>query len=119
MFRPISFNVIKQALEWHGFAVPQLRLMSFSDHDPDAVTAEYLAVWDEWQLDQKYFVAPGDGKLQGIAIFQQDLQACFCDDVEVRQLQWHSPHEQMSAMLYVRVDRATFALQAQLTLWNA
>jgi len=83
MFQPISFNVIRQALEWHGFPVPKLRQLSLNDHDPDLVTGEYVATWTD---DQVRAVTGYEtvylSKYADLA-FTAKLKECFCDDIQV------------------------------------
>lgn len=112
MCQPISFNVIRQVLEWHGFPVPSLRLLSFSDTDPEVVVAEYLALWPISQLPRKYFVDPVRLRFGAVGEIQRDLQTCFCQDVTVLNVVQKPVHGLLSAVLYMQVGRSTLALAA-------
>jgi len=82
MYQPISFNAIRQALEWHGMPVPVLRQLSFYDDELDGETsAEYLATWTPQQVadavahPEIYHATPL------YYLFGEKLRACFYNDV--------------------------------------
>lgn len=112
MFAPISFNVIRQALEWHSLPIPELRLLSFRDNEKEGVEAEYRAVWPEHKIPQCYFLPEPGEPMNGVDRFARDLQECFCSDVIVLECRWSDSAQRMSALLYVKVDRTAFALAA-------
>ncbi len=105
MYQPISFNVIRQALDWHGFPVPTLRQLSYTEGE-ETLTAEYRASWPEHRVPLRYFRSENwtAGK-DGVASFKDDLQACFAQDVEVREVAWSDPKQEMTALLYVTVGK--------------
>jgi len=106
MFQPISFNVIRQALEWHALPVPNLRVLSFHS-DEQRTTAEYLAIWPEHCLPLRFFERPTfSDPRDGVSRFMDDLIQCFAADVAVRQVRWSEIRQEMSALLYVEVDTA-------------
>jgi hypothetical protein len=106
MFQPISFNVIRQALEWHGFPVPILRQVSLSDLDPDAVWAEYVATWTPEQVDAIPCTEPDFPIPPALTLFIDRLQACFCEDIQVHSVERNEPSRTVTAFIYVKVDRA-------------
>jgi hypothetical protein len=105
MFRPISFNVIRQALDWHGFPVPKLRQLSLDDHDLDCVTAEYVATWTRQQVEQvaelPEFWATNVARWK----FEDTLKQCFCEDVRITNVSTNEEGATLTALLYVKVDR--------------
>jgi len=106
MFQVISFNVIRQALDWHGLPMPKLRILSFYS-DELHTTAEYGAVWPEHCLPQRFFAAPTiSDPRDGVSRFMDELIQCFAADVAVRQVRWSHILQEMSALLYVEVDTA-------------
>jgi hypothetical protein len=105
MFQPISFNVIRQALEWHGFPVPKLRQLSLDDHDPDFVTAEYVATWTPEQANAIPCSEPDFPIGPTLTLFIDKLQACFCHDVQVHSVERSEPGDNIVAFIYVKVDR--------------
>lgn len=111
MLQIISFNVIKDALKWHGMPLPNLRQLSYSEYE-HFFTGEYLARWEEWDVPVRYFFPPlHDGDPDGVARFKADLQACFCEDITVIEVEWHDlPYEYMTALIYCKVDKAVLAM---------
>jgi len=109
MYQPISFNVIRQALQWHAFPVPTLRQLSYWDYDPNEITAEYVCTWSAEQLRQHFGMAllcsmPCDGLL-----FTRQLRQCFCEDVAVLDPEYDPVKESFSAILYVTISREVIA----------
>lgn len=105
MFQPISFNVIRQALEWHGFPVPKLRQLSLNDHDPDFVTAEYVAHWTAQQVQRVTGYPPGSQATYAEGEMGARLRQCFCEDVQVADPVNDPVAHMMTALIYVRVPR--------------
>lgn len=109
MYQPISFNVIRQALEWHRFPVPALRQLSFFDNDPEQVTAEYLATWT---LEQalKAVTPHTIWHERGTQIrFMQKLKECFCEDVTAVDAYFDPLKKEFRVLLYVRLSREVIA----------
>lgn len=112
MYQPISFNVIRQALDWHKMPIPTLRELSYYDCFTDFISAEYLCVWTDEQLRQ---FAPTkllhDGSY-AYTVFANQLRECFCDDVKVVELHFDPLKEELRGLLYVTISRevANFAL---------
>lgn len=106
MIQPISFNVIQQAIQWHGLPTPGLQTLSISGMDREAMRAEYEAVWPEHVIPQRYFGPQVPEWYDGVAHFKGDLQDCFCEDVHVVNCRWDDLKQQMIAVLYIRVDRS-------------
>lgn len=104
MYQPISFNVIRQALHWHGFPTPNLRQLSHSPSSEDGIsTAEYLATWGYSLIDDFYrhksckYPSRADN-------IQQDVQDCFTGDVCVLGVGWMPATRCYFALLYIQVD---------------
>lgn len=105
MFQPISFNVIRQALTWHGFPVPTLRLLSSAVfEDSPVIVAEYRAEWRYAQFDELKDGALYNG-WQALHYIEQNLQECFCSDVQVRELRADEDLLMYVALFYVQVDK--------------
>jgi hypothetical protein len=109
MYQPISFNVIRQALDWHRFPVPALRQLSFFDSDPEQVTAEYLATWTAVQMLQQRGRASGPPTRITQVLFMEALTACFCEDVTAIDAYYDPLKEEFRVLLYVRLSREVIA----------
>lgn len=110
MFQPISFNVIRQALEWHGVPVPKLRMLSFSDYDQDLITAEYRASWafDDLANAGMGVTMPNGGLF--LADFASLVRGCFCEDVCVETVEARASTREVVAVFYVRVSKGLIYL---------
>jgi hypothetical protein len=105
MFQPISFNVIRQALEWHGLPVPKLRQLSLNDHDPDCVTGEYVASWPLTSVISVNNDYPDETYCLAVASFIHKLRSCFCQDIEIADGVPDVQGGIVTALIYVRVAR--------------
>jgi len=111
MYQPISFNVIRQALAWHGFPVPQLRQLSYSPANEDGLaTAEYLATWGHSLIDAHYAMKLPHGGSRAQIIYH-DLMDCFMDDIQVLSVGYAFESQCYTALLYVTVT-------VQIGLWG-
>lgn len=104
MYQPISFDVIRQALDWHGFPVPHLRQLSFYEWT-DYLSAEYYAVWSWLDIPAHYCVHSLEDGDTGFQEFKRDLAACFCDDVTIIQLHFDPDNRHMYALLHVQLAK--------------
>lgn len=109
MIQPIAFSVLRQALLWHAFPVPEMRQLSFYEW-PDYFQAEYLLTWPEHIIPQKYFVPSRWQFRDGLAAFWHDLEDCFASDVLVLDCTWHELDQQMTALLSVQLEKVPFQL---------
>jgi len=109
MFQPISFNAIRQALEWHGFPVPKLRQLSFQDYDELWITAEYLATWSAEQLRQRYGhdLMFRSSHMRGVFITQ--LRECFCEDVIIADYALVLDPDEFRVLLYIKLGKDAIA----------
>lgn len=115
MIQPISFNVIRQALDWHGFPVPALRQLSFYDFFTDFISAEYIATWTMDQVEGVCHGLPSQDGSYYYVQFKNALSECFCEDIAVTELHWDSLFMTMRALFYVRIDRAVLVMAEGLT----
>lgn len=106
MFQPISMNVIRQALDWHGFPVPTLRELSYSDDSDGDITAEYQAVWALDRIIEGEHDIPVSPVGVIVADFIRDLRGCFCEDVAVVDAHMDPLRDELKVLLYVKVSRA-------------
>jgi len=110
MYQPISFNVIRQALEWHGFPVPILRCLSVSPPSEEGIVyAEYHARWGYSLLDELGTEAYHK-RQQPLDYIKAKLQDCFCGDVEVCVLRVDDKAQEYIAVLDVKVDQTVTVL---------
>jgi len=105
MYQPISFNVIRQALEWHGFPVPTLRQLSFYDFWDDFVSAEYLATWGPSLTAKVTGSSPERDGSYHYAVFAVRLRDCFAEDVTITDLHVNSHNLEMTALIYVKIPK--------------
>jgi len=104
MYQPISFEVVRQALAWHGFPIPRLRQLSCSPIREDGFsTAEYLARWSHSLIDDHYSQGHYFAKSRS-ELMQRDLQECFTDDINVTGVGFDLWANDYFALIYVRVD---------------
>jgi len=105
MYHPISFNVIRQALEWHGMPVPMLHQLSFYDNELHGETsAEYLATWTPDQAASVAVQPEVPHAPHLCPLFSEKLRACFCDDVAVLGITRNPTNGTIICVLYVRVS---------------
>jgi len=109
MFQPISFNVIRQALVWHGFPVPKLRQMSFYDYSSEEITAEYFALWTKEQFFQVLHPGHPEYMIGDDRLFLAKVQECFCEDVGVHYAYSDLYRDGFACLFYVRVSREVLA----------
>ena len=109
MYQPISFNVIRQALAWHGLPVPTLRQLSFYSYDPDNVMAEYVATWDTEQLRQLFGMAIILANAWFVPVFVKRISECFCEDVTIFDAAFDPVKEVFSVICYVTISREVIA----------
>jgi len=109
MYQPISFNVIRQALEWHGLPVPTLRQLSHFNYDPDNVSAEYLATWTAEQLRQRFGMAELNAVPWQAPVFVQQVRNCFCEDVRVMDPEYNLINGSFRVIFYVTISREVIA----------
>lgn len=110
MYQPISFNVIRQALNWHGFPVPTLRQLSLNDHDLNFIWAEYRATWTEEQAVSVIADYPDEDWTLACKNFNFHLAKCFCEDVEVMNAEFHPLKRHLTVLFYVKVAREVVAM---------
>lgn len=105
MYQPISFNVIRQALEWHGLPVPTLRQLSYRDQEPGEWTAEYLAMWSMDRLVEYMSSSPVPPYDVLTGEFVNRLRECFCADIDVVDAHINPLRNDLVVLLYVRVSK--------------
>lgn len=106
MYQPISFPVIRQALQWHDIPCPELRQLSFCDQFEDHVIAEYLATWSFAPMQARFPDQMHDFTAPHIGAIKQQLQEAFCEDVTVIDLEYSPFRDVFTALLYVKVSRS-------------
>jgi len=109
MYQPISFNVIRQALEWHGLPVPTLRQLSYWTYDPHELSAEYVATWSAEQLRQRFVISLLASIHWQLPVFVQQLRECFCDDIRLFDPEYDYIKEEFRVILYVTISREVIA----------
>lgn len=85
MLKPISFEVVRQALEWHDFPQPTIRQLSFYEWDT-VYTAEYLLTWKVSDIPEALRLFAWSSDPEDWYVFENHLQGCFCDDLRVIKL---------------------------------
>lgn len=110
MYQPISFNVIRQALEWHNFPVPTIRQLSFHDMPDQEIIAEYYARWTTADVVKVTGMSPGWQAMYARIIFTEQLRQCFCEDIEATELLPTPLEEGFSCLIYVRISREVAAV---------
>jgi len=109
MYQPISFNVIRQALEWHALPVPTLRQLSFFSYDPDNVMAEYLATWTHAQVSECTGYRTDHAQSYVFSQFLDRLHNCFCEDVTIFHGGLSPIKDEFRVILYVTISREVIA----------
>ena len=109
MFQPISFNVIRQALEWHGVPIPKLRQLSLDDSDPDFIVGEYMATWAEEQFVAVLHPDKPGYQIGDMLNFTHKVRECFCEDIKVFAQESELWECGVRLLLYVAVPRTTLA----------
>lgn len=110
MYQPISFNVIRQALEWHGFPVPKMRMLSYRE-DGATVIAEIYAEWQEFLIPIRFFGPANEfANADRIFLFKEELQQCFCEDVAIVEIGWVDERQLMKGIFYVRIEKTVLVL---------
>jgi hypothetical protein len=104
MYQPISFNVIRQALQWHAFPPPRLRVLCVSESD-DLIEASYQATWDVAELpDSVRWSDPPKFGVPDVARLLKQVRECFASDVDVLAA-IHDPVANVAnVLLHVRVS---------------
>jgi len=104
MLKPIGFEVIRQALDWHDFPLPLLRQLSFYEWD-DKFSAEYRAQWEFEQLGERHWFTTGSGEFALSPSFASDLAMCFARDISVIDVQVQSAKHRVVALLHVSLSK--------------
>jgi len=105
MYKPISYNVIRQAIDWSDLPAPQkIRMLSTFKWPNGDTSGEYMLTFDGAAVREALNIlclwdgAPGD------VIMRDRLQQCFCRDIVVVR-SWCDPqHDLWKCELYGRVQ---------------
>jgi len=109
MYKPISFQVIRQALQWQGIPAPlTIRLLSTFKWPDGSTSAEVVATWESAAvMHHTGYASLYDGSV-AYSRFLSDLRDCFCEDVHPVAAHYEVATDRMSVELYCKVNARGF-----------
>lgn len=102
MLKPISFEVVRQALRWHDFPQPAIRQLSYYEWD-SYYSAEYLLIWRVEDVPPKLRAFSWSNDPEDWYRFEIELQECFCTDLRVIKLVIDADREHVKVVVNVEL----------------
>lgn len=114
MNKPISFNVIRQALGHMGLPTPTMRVLSVYTLPDGTSTAEYLLTWTIPQLERHQNPKNAAFAFVDYEAFRNEVQQSFAEDCTVVDQDVHGIPGMYQIMLHVRVTPREVQLELPL-----
>jgi hypothetical protein len=115
MFKPISFNVVRQAIQWSDLPLPtKIRMLSSFKWPDGSTSGEYVLTWDGVAVREATdWKALHDGSDADVW-FRYWLQQCFCSDIQVVRTWCDPQHDLYKAELYAKCSTHDLPIQPAL-----
>lgn len=115
MYKPISFNVVKQAIAWSDLPAPTAIRMLSSFKWPDGSTSgEYMLTFDGAAVraaTDRGLLSDGSAADSQMRHF---LSQCFCSDIQVVRTWCDPAHDLWKAELYAKMSAHDLPIQPAL-----
>jgi hypothetical protein len=105
MFKPISFNVIRQVLAWEKIPTPlKIRMLSTFKWPDGSTSGECMLTWDGRTVTKQCDAAALYDGSAAYTDFLNALRECFCGDIKVVQAHYEVQTDRMAVELYMKVN---------------